>query len=79
MGEAAAAGLIFAHDIVKYQEEGFESLGVSFPKDGTGYETGSVAIIKNNKNPELAEKFIDWALSKNAQEVGQRTGSLTKA
>ncbi|RHW42862.1 extracellular solute-binding protein [Neobacillus notoginsengisoli] len=74
MGEAAA-GLIFAHDIVKYQEEGFESLGIAFPEEGTGYETGAVGIIKNNKNPELAKKFVDWALSKNAQEVGQRTGS----
>ena len=74
MGEAAV-GLIFAHDIVKYQEEGFESLGISFPEEGTGYETGSIGIINNNKTPELSKKFVDWALSTNAQEVGQRTGS----
>ncbi|GIP35096.1 ABC transporter substrate-binding protein [Paenibacillus sp. J2TS4] len=74
MGEAAVS-VLFAHDIVKYQEEGFESLELSFPEDGTGYETGAISIIKNTKNPELAQQFVDWALGKNAQEVGQRTGS----
>ncbi|WP_253297977.1 ABC transporter substrate-binding protein [Paenibacillus sp. MSJ-34] len=74
MGEAAVS-VLFAHDIVKYQEEGFDSLELSFPEDGTGYETGAIAMIKNSKNQELAKKFIDWALDKDAQEVGQRTGS----
>lgn len=75
MGEAGA-GILFAHDIIKYQEEGFDSLELSMPSDGTGYETGAVAMIKNAKNKELAQKFIDWSLGTSAQEVGQRTGSF---
>lgn len=74
MGEAGV-GILFAHDIVKYQEEGFDSLELTVPSDGAGYETGAVAIIKNSKNQELAQKFIDWSLGTSAQEVGQRVGS----
>lgn len=74
MGEAAV-GILFAHDIIKYQEEGFSSLELTIPTDGTGYETGAVAIINNAPNAELAEQFIDWSLTPAAQEVGQRTGS----
>lgn len=75
MGEAGV-GVLFAHDIIKYQEEGFDSLVLTIPEDGTGYETGAVAIIKNSKNQELAKKFIDWSLSPSAQEVGKRVGSF---
>ncbi|GMX61459.1 ABC transporter substrate-binding protein [Paenibacillus elgii] len=74
MGEAAV-GVLFAHDVIKYQEEGFDTMELTIPKDGTGYETGAVAVIKNTKNQELAQKFIDWSLGASAQEVGQRTGS----
>lgn len=75
MGEAGV-GILFAHDIIKYQEEGFDSLVMTIPEDGTGYETGSIGIIKNTKNEELAQKFIDWALSPAAQELGKTVGSF---
>ncbi|GFZ78873.1 hypothetical protein GCM10008018_25520 [Paenibacillus marchantiophytorum] len=74
MGEAAV-GILFASDIIKLQEEGFDSLQLTIPKDGAGYEVGAIAMIKNSKNQELAKKFIDWSLSPSAQEVGQRKGS----
>lgn len=73
--EEAGVGILFAHDIIKYQEEGFENLVLTIPNDGTGYETGAVALIKDAPNQELAKKFIDWSLTTSAQEVGQRTGS----
>ncbi|MCM3700973.1 ABC transporter substrate-binding protein [Paenibacillus macerans] len=75
MGEAGV-GILFAHDIVKYQEEGFDNLVLTVPQDGTGYETGSIGIIKNTKNEELAQKFVDWALSPGAQELGKTVGSF---
>ncbi|MFC3852925.1 ABC transporter substrate-binding protein [Salinispirillum marinum] len=71
----AGVGLLFAHDIIKFQEEGFSSLVLTIPEDGTGYETGAVAIVNNAPNMDLAQRFIDWALTPAAQEVGQRTGS----
>lgn len=73
--EEAGVGILFAHDIIKYQEEGFENLVLTIPNDGTGYETGAVALVKDAPNQELAKKFIDWSLTTSAQEVGQRTGS----
>lgn len=68
-------GLVFSHDCVKYQEEGMKDLVVSFPEDGTGYEVGGVALIANSKNQAAAKKYIDWAISADAQNVGQTVGS----
>ncbi|MET7704701.1 ABC transporter substrate-binding protein [Micromonospora sp. NPDC005413] len=65
-----AVGIIFAHDCVATMEAGFPDLKVSFPTEGTGYETGGVALVKNAKNPTSARKFVDWALTTEAQEVG---------
>jgi len=75
LGEAGV-GILFAHDIIKYQEEGYDSLVMTFPEDGTGYETGSIGIIKNSKNQELAQAFVDWALGTSAQELGKTVGSF---
>lgn len=68
-------GLVFSHDCVKYKEEGMKDLVVSFPKEGTGYEIGGVALIKNTRNAEAAKKYIDWTLSAEAQNIGQTVGS----
>lgn len=65
-----AVGVIFSHDCVATIEAGFPDLKVSFPAEGTGYETGGVALVKNAKNPISAKKFIDWALTSQAQEIG---------
>ena len=72
----AGAGILFAHDIIKYQEEGFEDIVLSFPEEGTGFEIGSSAIIEGSKNEELAEQFIDWSVSPSAQEVGKTTNNF---
>lgn len=75
MGEAGV-GILFAHDIIKYQKEGFDNLVMSSPKDGTGLEIGGVAIINNAPNLEGAKAFIDWASGPSAQEVGQTKDSF---
>lgn len=64
-----ATGLIFAHDCVALQDEGFTDLQVTFPSEGTGYEVGGLALIKNAHNPDSARKYIDWALTAAAQEI----------
>lgn len=68
-------GIVFSHDCVKYKEEGMKDLVVSFPKEGTGYEVGGVALIKNSAHAEAAKTYIDWAISERAQNVGQSVGS----
>ncbi|GFN30135.1 ABC transporter substrate-binding protein [Paenibacillus xylaniclasticus] len=75
LGEAGV-GILFAHDIIKYQEEGYDNLIMTFPEEGTGYETGSIGIIKNSKNQELAKAFVDWSLGTSAQELGKTVGSF---
>ena len=35
------------------------------------YEIGVVALIKGGPEPELGKKFIDWVLSKRAQDLLQ--------
>lgn len=68
-------GLTFLHDAIKYQEEGMKDLVLTAPAEGTGYEIGAVAIIKGGPDQEAAKKWVDWALSKKGQELGQKVGS----
>ncbi len=68
-GEVAVA-VIFSHDCVKFADEGMTALEVSFPEEGTGYEIGGVALIKNAPEPEAAKMWIDWVLTAQAQEIG---------
>lgn len=67
-GEVAVA-IIFSHDCVMFNEQGMKDLVVSFPKEGTGYEIGGVAIIKGAKNLAAARKYVDWVLTAKAQEI----------
>lgn len=75
MGETAI-GVTFLHDAIKYRKEGYKDIIISAPKEGTGFEIGGVAVLKNGPNQEAAKKFVDWALSKEAQELGQTVGSF---
>ena len=40
------------------------------PCEGVGYEVGSMAIIKGARNVTNAKKFVDWALTIDAQKIG---------
>jgi iron(III) transport system substrate-binding protein len=42
------------------------------PCEGTGYEIGSMSIIKGARNPESAQKWYDWALTAEAQELAAK-------
>lgn len=67
MGEAAIA-LTFSHDGLQPTAEGYP-IELSFPSDGTGYEVGATALIKNGPadEQENAKKFIDWICSADGQ------------
>lgn len=71
-----AVGVIFSHDCVKYQKEGFDMLEVTFPSEGTGYEIGAVSMVKGGPNAENAKKFIDWTLTTEHQNIGPTVGSF---
>ena len=43
------------------------------PCEGTGYEIGSMSIIKGGPNPNGAKRFFDWALTAAAQDLMAQT------
>ena len=65
----ASIGVVFSHDIFVSVEKGLP-IKIVFPTDGTGYEVGGMALIKGAKNVASAKKWIDWALTVEAQEIG---------
>jgi iron(III) transport system substrate-binding protein len=61
-----ALGIVFMHDAVAQIVEGFPVEAVA-PCEGTGYEIGSMSIIKGARNMESAKKWYDWALKAEVQ------------
>ncbi|MEV0386776.1 ABC transporter substrate-binding protein [Nonomuraea sp. NPDC050643] len=66
----AAVGVVFSHDCVAAQEQGYPNLQVTFPQEGTGYELGGLAVLAGAHNPGSARKYVDWALSGASQRLG---------
>ena len=62
-------GITFQHDAV-VQAIGGAPVKIVSPCEGTGYEIGSMSIIKGAKNLANARKWYDWALSPEGQAVG---------
>lgn len=67
-GETAVS-LSFVHDAVTETNAGFP-VGWTTPCEGTGYEIGSMSILKGARNLANAKKFYDWALTPEAQKLG---------
>ena len=67
-------GITFMHDIVTMVVDK-APIKVVAPCEGTGYEIGSMSIIKGAKNLDSAKKFYDWALSAEAQKLGAEAKS----
>lgn len=67
LGETAI-GIGFMHDMLTQILDG-APLKTIAPCEGTGYETGSVSLIKGARHLEIAQKFIDFTLSPDAQNI----------
>jgi iron(III) transport system substrate-binding protein len=61
-------GISFMHDVSTEVKNGFP-VGMAAPCEGTGYEVGSMSIMKGARNMENAKKFYDWALTPEAQKL----------
>lgn len=61
-------GIVFLHDSVAQEVAGFPIVTVA-PCEGTGYEIGSMSIIKGARNMDAAKKFYDWALTPESQNL----------
>jgi iron(III) transport system substrate-binding protein len=68
-------GIVFMHDAVAQTVAGFPIATVA-PCEGTGYEIGSMSIIKGARNLDEAKTFYDWALSKEAQDLALQVNAF---
>lgn len=69
-----AIGIMFLHDAVAEAIEGFP-VKVAAPCEGTGYEIGSMSIIKGAKNLDNAKKWYEFALSPAGQNLAAKAKS----
>ena len=68
-------GITFQHDAVT-QAVGGAPVKIVSPCEGTGYEIGSMSIIKGARNLENAKKFYDFALDPEFQSKAQLVKSF---
>ena len=59
----------FSHDVVKKGISKGYPVEMSFPRDGTGYEIGAMALIHGGPDHGEAKRFMDWVLSVKAQNL----------
>lgn len=62
-----AIGVSYLHALTKYKAQGFNIKAVA-PPQSVG-DVDCIAILKNTKNLDAAKKFVDFMLSKEAQEL----------
>ncbi len=68
-------GIVFMHDAVKQAVAGFP-IKVVAPCEGTGYEIGSMSIIKGARHMDEAKAFYDWALTPEAQGLALQVNAF---
>ena len=64
-------GIVFQHDAVTMKVSG-APIAVVSPCEGTGYEIGSMSIVKGARNMESAKKFYDFALTADIQSMAAK-------
>jgi iron(III) transport system substrate-binding protein len=74
LGESAV-GITFMHDMVAVAADN-PDVKVVAPCEGTGYEIGSMSIVKGAKNLDSAKKFYDWAQTPGPQALGAQNKQL---
>jgi iron(III) transport system substrate-binding protein len=68
-------GVTFVHEFITQQLAGLE-VSIAIPCEGTGDALGGMAIVNGAPHPEEARVFYDWALTRPAQELANRTRNL---
>ncbi len=67
-------GIVFMHDAVTQAVNGFP-IQVVAPCEGTGYEIGSMSIIKGARNLDSAKAWVDFALTADVQSLAVQAKS----
>jgi iron(III) transport system substrate-binding protein len=63
-----AVGITFAYYFQMQADRG-KAVRVSLPEEGTGWELGAISIVKGAKHMDAAKRFVDLALSSDAQAL----------
>jgi iron(III) transport system substrate-binding protein len=64
-------GIMFLHDAVAEAIAGFPLKSVA-PCEGSGYEIGSMSLIKGGRNPQNARRWYEFALTPEAQSLAAK-------
>ena len=72
LGESAI-GITFMHDMIAQKNPDVKTIA---PCEGTGYEIGSMTILKGARNLDNAKKFYDFALLVPAQSLAAENKQL---
>ena len=67
-------GIAFQHDVIDVAKHG-NPVAVVSPCEGTGFEIGSMSLIKGGRHLEEAKQFYEFALSVQAQSIAPQFGS----
>lgn len=70
-----AIGLSFALRAIKNINEGYP-ITMVIPAEGAGHELEASSLMKTSQNKEDAKKFLDWTLSKSAEEEYNKWKSI---
>ncbi|MCA0295513.1 MAG: ABC transporter substrate-binding protein [Actinobacteria bacterium] len=68
-GEAAVS-VTFSQHCLRAIDQGTSQLVVTYPREGTGFEIGSVAVLADARDPEAARRYVDYAISAEGQLTG---------
>jgi iron(III) transport system substrate-binding protein len=68
-------GVTFLHDLLKEAMAGLP-IEVFVPCEGTGFEVGSMSIIKGARNLNAAKKFYEFALRADVQSLATKVPAL---
>lgn len=69
-----AVGLAFDSHCERAKKTHNSPLLSIYPRSGTGYEIGGVALIKGSRHRSLAQSYVDYAISLRSQQQGMRLG-----
>jgi iron(III) transport system substrate-binding protein len=64
----ASVGITLEDNAYLYVKGG-GPVAIVYPEDGTSALADGMALVKGAPNPEAGKKFLDWALSKETQEL----------
>jgi len=70
-----AIGVSFANDVVSRKVKGFKIRFVT-PADGVAAEIGGLSLVRGAPHRENAIRFIEWALTPEAQTLGHKALSF---